>query len=202
MYCAFNPMPKSFYDDIMKNFENRCFVNLRNCDVHAHRAVQVAKKIRKSTKLEQLEIDNNKIGDVGLISIADAIQHSVAPIRMLDLRDCHISDVSVCILAKSLEKNAQLQKLYLGWNKIGDDGVKAISKTLESNTSLLELCLWNTEMGDDGLAALSQAIGVNKTIQRVLLSHNKRFTLKGVRAFAHGIQQNISLRESISVEIP
>jgi Ran GTPase-activating protein (RanGAP) involved in mRNA processing and transport len=64
-------------------------------------------------------------------------------LRILNLEGNHIHDESVEAIAKGVMENDQtsLERLYLGWNSIEDDGTIALSEMLAVNTSLRVLGL-------------------------------------------------------------
>ena len=71
--------------------------------------------------LRTMLLDVNLIGDSGAMSIAQALEHNTALVK-LDLWDNKIGDKGAVSLARALEKNTVLTTLDLGINKITDTG--------------------------------------------------------------------------------
>ena len=47
-------------------------------------------------------------------------------------------------------KNKKLQRLNIGWNKIGDDGVRHVTEGLQQNYTLTELMLYDCGISVNG----------------------------------------------------
>ena len=70
----------------------------------------------------------------------------------------------ISVLAIPIAVNASVTKLYLYYNKIGDEGAKALASALEVNASITFLSLEGNQIGDAGAAAIANAIAVNASL--------------------------------------
>ena len=99
-------------------------------------AVAVSKVIATGVlkKLESLYLNDNQIGDAGVMALAEAVGKGTLP---------------------------QLKTLYLSNNQIGDAGVTALAEAAGKGTlpQLKELNFWNNQIGDAGVMALAEAVG-------------------------------------------
>ena len=59
--------------------------------------------------------------------------------QTLDLRRNRIGDGGALSIAKALQRNTKLRKLWLDDNAIGDEGAKALASGLRQNRALSEL---------------------------------------------------------------
>ena len=68
-----------------------------------------------------------------------------------------------------------LQKLYLSYNSIGDDGARAMGEALEVNRSLNTLTLKNNSIRPAGLTTLAEGLKKNTTLNYISLFGNDFF---------------------------
>ncbi len=54
--------------------------------------------------------------------------------------------------------------IYLGSNKIGDEGAKDLAEALKVNTSLEMIDLGSNKIGDEGAKDLAEALKVNTSL--------------------------------------
>ena len=83
----------------------------------------------------RLQKDDNKVTTIGLAPIRSGAT------EVWDLSRDGVDDELMTILARLIEVNGALTKLFLDWNDIGDDGAKALASSLEVNGALTELRL-------------------------------------------------------------
>jgi len=90
-------------------------------------------------------------------------------LKELDLSANRMTDEWVEALFRGLSLNSQsaLEKVSLGFNRIGDRGAIAIGMCLTVNTSLLLLELNDNHIGNDGAQALVEAMEDNTTIKDI-----------------------------------
>jgi Ran GTPase-activating protein (RanGAP) involved in mRNA processing and transport len=81
----------------------------------------------------------------------------------------YIHDDGVEAIAKGVGRNNQsaLERLYLGWNTIGDEGTIALAAMLEENTSLQVVGLTENEIGNAGARALLSSMDVNVSLREI-----------------------------------
>ena len=116
-----------------------------------------------------------------------------------------IDSVGVKILAKVLETNQTLEKLFLYGNSLGDEGIQALAEALQTNQSLQYLDLRFTEIGPLGIQSLAGMLKCNQGLQELELSGN-RMGSSEVILLMKTLETNRSLRiltlgEDDSIEI-
>ena len=83
-----------------------------------------------------------------------------------------------------------LTKLYLGGNKIGDEGMQAFAAAVGSGAlpSLTTLELWENQISDDGMKAFAAAVGSGAlpSLTKLYLWYNK-IGDEGMQAFAAAV---------------
>ncbi|XP_073696540.1 NACHT, LRR and PYD domains-containing protein 3-like [Garra rufa] len=124
--------------------------------------------------LRELHLSGNKLRDsVKLLS--DVLQNPHCKLEKLWLRYCGVTDEGCAALASALRSNpSHLRELDLSWNRLGDS-VKLLSDVLQNHLCKLEK-LWLRGCGvtDEGCAALASALRSNPSHLRHLdLSGNK-----------------------------
>ncbi|KAL1273496.1 hypothetical protein QQF64_029358, partial [Cirrhinus molitorella] len=150
-------------------------VQLSYCGVTDEGCVALASALRSNpSHLRQLDLFGNKLGDsVKLLS--DGLQNPHCKLEKLWLIYCGVTDEGCAALASALRSNpSHLRHLNLSKNKLGDS-VKLLSDVLQNPHCKLET-LWLRDCGvtDKGCAALASALRSNPSHLRQLdLSGNK-----------------------------
>ncbi|KAL1273501.1 hypothetical protein QQF64_029363, partial [Cirrhinus molitorella] len=148
---------------------------LSDCGVTDEGCAALASALRSNpSHLRQLDLSWEKIGDsVKLLS--DVLQNPHCKLETLGLWDCGVTDEGCAALASALRSNpSHLRQLDLSENKLGDS-VKLLSDVLQNPHCKLEK-LWLSYCGvtDEGCAALASALRSNPSHLRQLnLSMNK-----------------------------
>lgn len=112
------------------------------------------------TKLTELSLSDNRIGDDGASNIASGLVNPNTKLTTLDLSGNQIGRAGATAIASGLASaDTKLTTLNLSNNQIGDAGATAIaSKLASANTKLTTLDLSYNQIGDDGAAVI--AIGL------------------------------------------
>ena len=122
------------------------------------------------SQCEKLSLDGNKIGDAGVIALAQVFKPVSAGGAM-----------SLC------------QVLKLGWNNIGDAGITAFAKAIKpaskggsgAMANLKDLYFWFNQIGDAGLSALADACAGGALAQcRVLMFGSNQIGDAGIKSLA------------------
>ena len=103
----------------------------------------------------------------------------------------HIANV--VMVTKAIQVNTTIQKLYMSFNSISDNGVVAISDSLKINVSLQELNLRYNNVTTEGAKKIAEAIQVTKTLQKLNLYDN--ISDDGAAAISDSLKINVSLQE-------
>ncbi|XP_051719283.1 protein NLRC5-like [Ctenopharyngodon idella] len=148
---------------------------LRYCGVTDKGCAALTSALRSNpSHLRELDLSGNKIGEsVNLLS--DVLQDPHCKLEKLWLRDCGVTDEGCAALTSALRSNpSHLRELNLSGNKIGKS-VNLLSDVLQDPHCKLEK-LWLRYCGvtDEGCAALTSALRSNPSHLRELdLSGNK-----------------------------
>ncbi|XP_048024144.1 NACHT, LRR and PYD domains-containing protein 3-like [Megalobrama amblycephala] len=148
---------------------------LRDCGVTDEGCAALTSALRSNpSHLRKLDLSENKIGkSVNLLS--DVLQDPHCKLEKLWLKDCEVTDEGCAALTSALRSNpSHLRELNLSENKIGKS-VNLLSDVLQDPHCKLEK-LWLSYCGvtDEGCAALTSALRSNPSHLRELnLSENK-----------------------------
>ncbi|KAL4496016.1 hypothetical protein ABPG72_015438 [Tetrahymena utriculariae] len=96
--------------------------------------------------LKSLNIENNKIGDLGFHSILSSLQKSY--LSILNISNNNLTDASSEGISLFLKESQEINELYLHWNKFSSQGGIAIAKGLEQNISLQVLDMSYNGLGN------------------------------------------------------
>lgn len=86
-------------------------------------------------------------------------------------------------------KHSIIEKLYLGWNGIADDGATALAKMMEANSTLQVLGLAENDISNAGARALLSALAINTSVREISgLYHNqidRKFIIVAIKRLLH-----------------
>ncbi|XDV46999.1 hypothetical protein PO909_016763 [Leuciscus waleckii] len=131
--------------------------------------------ISNPSQLRELDLDNRKLRDPGVKLLSVVLEDPDCKLEKLWLSYCGVTDEGCSALASALRSNpSHLRDLNLSWNKLGDS-VHLLSALREDPHCKLEK-LWLRDCGvtDEGCSALASALRSNPSHLRDLnLSGNK-----------------------------
>ncbi|XP_058632616.1 NACHT, LRR and PYD domains-containing protein 3-like isoform X1 [Onychostoma macrolepis] len=147
---------------------------LRECGVTDEGCAALSSALRSNSHLRELDLTGNKLGDAGLMLISDGLKDPRCKLEKLTLWSCGVTDEGCAALSSALRSNSHLRELDLSGNKLGDAGLKLISDGLKDPRCKLEK-LWLSYCGvtDEGCAALSSALRSNSHLRELGLTGNK-----------------------------
>ncbi|XP_062895925.1 LOW QUALITY PROTEIN: NACHT, LRR and PYD domains-containing protein 12-like [Mobula hypostoma] len=174
--------------------------------------------------LTVLNLNNNKLEDLGVKLVSAALKKSRCKLQELGLRDVGLTDSGAKDLASALSTNPSLTELNLNDNKLGDSGVKLLSEALKkakckiqklwlrdvgltnpgaedlasalsSNPSLMELNLGANELGDSGVKLVSAALTNSKCCIQKLWLFDVSLTANGAKDLISTLSTSRSLKE-------
>ncbi|XP_051737331.1 NACHT, LRR and PYD domains-containing protein 12-like isoform X1 [Ctenopharyngodon idella] len=151
-------------------------VHLSDCGVTEKDCAALTSVLRSNpSHLRDLDLNNKKLRDLGVKLLSVVLEDPDCKLEKLWLRDCGVTDEGCAALASALRSNpSHLRDLSLTGNKLGDS-VHLLSAVLEDPHCKLEK-LWLSYCGvtDEGCAALASALRSNPSHLRDLnLSVNK-----------------------------
>ena len=101
---------------------------------------------------------------------AGAISDMMICLEELYINDNKLGDHGAELLSEGITNTKTLRVLNISRNNIGPSGTTAIANALANNTSLEKLYMSGNAAGQDGAIALGNAITNNKTIKELLLA--------------------------------
>uniref|UniRef100_A0A671QQ96 NACHT LRR and PYD domain-containing protein n=1 Tax=Sinocyclocheilus anshuiensis TaxID=1608454 RepID=A0A671QQ96_9TELE len=151
-------------------------VQLSYCDITDEGCAALASALRSNpSHLRELYLSQNKIGDLGVKSLCAVLEDPHCKLEILWLSYCGVTDEGCAALASALRSNpSHLRELNLSLNKLRDS-VNLLSDVLQNPHCKLEK-LWLNYCGvtDEGCAALTSALRSNPShLRELYLSGNK-----------------------------
>ena len=127
-------------------------INFRNVGLSTNRAIRLISNINKE-KIKTLDLSFNPLITKEFYKLlAEYLEDDKAELRKLVLEGNKIGDSNVETLCKVLCENRKINYLNLSKNEITNHGVKFICKMLKANISLSVLFLhWNRILSKGGL---------------------------------------------------
>ncbi|XP_043086477.1 NACHT, LRR and PYD domains-containing protein 12-like isoform X2 [Puntigrus tetrazona] len=149
---------------------------LHYCGITDESYSALASALRSNpSHLRELNLSGNKLRSDSVILLSGVLQDPDCKLEILWLRDCSITDEGCFALASALRSNpSHLRELNLSGNKLGES-VNLLSAVLQDPDCKLEK-LWLHYCGitDEGCSALASALRSNPSHLRELnLSRNK-----------------------------
>jgi len=126
----------------------------------------LAGALYNNTTLEKLSLHNNRVSDMGVHSLAQALSFDNSTLKELDLSWNGITDEGAQHLAEMLMTNKTLSRLNLSENQITDQGVQMLAIALaHHNTTLKRLDLeTNKLMSDSCIDSLVEILEHNRSL--------------------------------------
>ena len=164
-------------------------------------AVDIFKSLEHNTSLKELDLSgNSQLAESDSEVVGCAIERMLnlnRTLKVLNLRDCGITNEVAAYLANGLAQNYSVTKVVLHSNKIGSCGTVSIFRSLEHNTSLEELDLSeNSQLAEGDSEAVGCAIerilNVNRTLKGLDLS-GCNTTDSIVKHILNGLNKNASI---------
>ncbi|CAK8693856.1 unnamed protein product [Clavelina lepadiformis] len=137
---------------------SKCLHNIRSlyvslCDIGDVGVKSLSEAIEHLPQpIDEIYLTGNKFGDDGALSLSKCLHN----IKRLNLWNCNIGDVEVKSLSEVIEHLPQpIDEIDLSGNKFGDDGALLLSKCLHN---IRRLYVGGCNIGDVGVKSLSEAI--------------------------------------------
>lgn len=112
--------------------------------------------VSPKAQLEQLVLHNNRIGPLGMGTLAKALSHN-GSLTHLDVRSNRGGSTGGRFIGDALRQNGRLRHLALSDNAMGNHGVLHIALSLRENSVLESLALRGNQVTDAGVMWLAQA---------------------------------------------
>ncbi|XP_066282671.1 NLR family CARD domain-containing protein 4-like isoform X2 [Branchiostoma lanceolatum] len=141
------------------------------CNVTQVSMASLAPCLGKLSRLKELHLNDNEIGDSGLGSLTTVFPNFIA-MRILSLRRNGFSPAGMRTLAPALGHLTRLHKLDLSCNNIGDAGVECLAGIIPCLTVMKILRLRKTGISDKGISALVKPLAHLVELQILDVGHN------------------------------
>jgi len=143
-------------------------------------------------QVKALWLKRNPLKAKGMVHIGELMRHNTK-IEVLDLLNCGLLDEGVKILFDALSHNKTLKHLYLSANGITSAGLEYISDYLSSGKSTLEtLFLGCNRIGNEGAKVLSRGLKNDKNLIRLNLA-SSRIGAQGMKYLSDALENHPSL---------
>ncbi|KAL1260111.1 hypothetical protein QQF64_007938, partial [Cirrhinus molitorella] len=164
---------------------------MNSCGVTDEGCAALASVLRSNpSHLRELNVSGNKLGGSGVKLFSSGLENPHCKLEKLWLRYCEITDEGCAALASALRSNpSHLRELDLSWNTLGDSGVKQLSDGLKDPLCKLEkLCLSSCGLTDEGCAALASVMKSNPSHLRELNLSWNKLRDLGVKLLSAGLE--------------
>jgi hypothetical protein len=143
-----------------------------------------ARLLRQSTSLNNLNLNNNNLGDKAFELLGEALA-SNAYLKTIGLCDIggDYGDNDIPTFLQALGTNSSLTSLDLSYNKLRQDDIVLLAETLRANKTLTELNLAGTSLDDKDIKVLTDGLKFNRTLHVLNLDSNN-FAGEGLQALA------------------
>lgn len=177
-------------------------LHLVDCEISHVGATAIASGLRNaaSSRLTELRIIMNNIGDNGAVAIAQALRDD-STLTHLDLSSAHISNRGAAEIATALQQNRTLQTLNLADNKIGfgqvPGSIGGIPSQFPAPTAGVGAggaappgaVVWVSQPSPN---SIHWALSNNNKLNSLNLSHNEIGGMD-LEVLANGLQNNVTL---------
>nr|XP_013026480.2 dynein regulatory complex subunit 5 isoform X2 [Anser cygnoides]XP_047936086.1 dynein regulatory complex subunit 5 isoform X2 [Anser cygnoides]XP_047936087.1 dynein regulatory complex subunit 5 isoform X2 [Anser cygnoides] len=142
--------------------------------------------------LVELNLSHNLIGDTGTQAVGKLINRS--RLETLDLCNNKIHHAGAQALAQALAQNCTLTSLNLRLNYLEDEGGEAMGRALLANTTLKSIHLGSNMLSEPSAVLFSQVLAQNATLTCINLSCN-HIGPDGGKQLLEGLAGNKTLTE-------
>ncbi|XP_032890347.1 NACHT, LRR and PYD domains-containing protein 3-like isoform X5 [Amblyraja radiata] len=133
----------------------------------------LASALSTNHSLTELDLSDNKLGDLGVKLVSVALRNPDCKILRLGLDKVGLTDSGAEDLASALSINPSLTQLGLGGNNLGDSGVKLVSAALgKPDCKILAPGLDKVGLTDSGAEDLASALSTSPSLTVLDLTHN------------------------------
>lgn len=147
--------------------------------------------IQRGSKLMEVNIENNKLGDYAIAELCEAICDNES-IRKLNISKNFMTNKAAGDVSKMIKGNNSLQELYIRWNQIKGQGGEAIFDAMKENDHIRVLDLsWNSlGLGASNFVnSFGEFVVKDKTLVHLDLSNNY-FGKKDALAISASLEKN------------
>eukprot|EP00760_Papus_ankaliazontas_P002610 PhM_4_TR11182/c0_g1_i1/m.13791 len=153
-------------------------LDMSRCGFGATGASVVALGLSCNTTLHELMLSENDVGDEAFEMLAQALARPLCAVRFLALEKCGLTPMpsTGAALCRIVRHCADLSRLSLSGNDLGDDAVVALAQFLlhtgNSNSNIQHLMLSRCGVGPRGLATLLSVAAGHTGLRSLDVSQN------------------------------
>ena len=160
--------------EFMYGIEGSCTLRYLNINENniSHIGAEVLKKYLPRTKIKELIISHNPIGNIGIQHIAKLLTTYNYELEYLDVTWWGFNHIGALHLYKSLNKNQFLTTLIMNENSLRGQTIKYFTEALWQNKTLQRLSCSKWDFDYDCNVCVLEGIEKNQWLQEVNLSQN------------------------------
>ena len=149
-------------------------VNLAGNEIGDEGAREVARAIARNSRITELSLADNKIGYKGGRAIAAMLEAEACALVKLDVSNNELNYKGTTAICDALTQRGELplRQLDLGKNEIGPNAAVHVARLIQANRPMSKLYLWGNLIDDAGALAIRQARRQNKHLK--MLAINKQ----------------------------
>ena len=209
-------------------------ISLRQNTIGNRGATAIARVCERSTTIEEFDLSENSISTRGAAAVISAFRNNPNPaihtlnlaqneiwdmddgaflktnktLKVLNLEGNFMHDEGAEQIAMAISENkrTKMEKLYLGWNGIADEGAQALANMMEVNSTLSILGLAENDISNTGARAILSALAVNVSVREISgLYHNqidRKFIIVAIKRLLHRLGERGEARGAPPAEKP
>ena len=162
-------------------------------DILVDQFATLLKRISTESNIETVCTVGMSMPDKDLRQISNALMRQEKSIRIVDLKDNHITSSGLDSICRTLSDCSELCYLRLSRNLLNGQAASVIYEQFHNHKKLQILRLSNNTLLDWGAIAIAKLLKVSKTLELLSLSRNG-ISDSGLEALANALRTNSSLR--------
>lgn len=156
----------------LKTNQTLLHLELWKCSLDAAKFKLIMDGLGENKILEVLNLEHNKIGDVGITFLAPWLKNH-SKLRKLSLDHNEIMGAGIECLSEVLSEHGSLKSLKLHKNNVGNRGAVALANMLQKNSSLTDLDINETNIQSYGGCQIVSALSGNTTLIKLDIGYNE-----------------------------
>ena len=163
---------RGFYDGLRRNSTIQNLVLLHANDAFGDIGNGALSTYRNSSHLTNLCIFQTNLQQNEAEDIALTLR-SCTNLKEIGLNECNINGQKLIPIVEALRGHSSLEKLYLNFNRFGNDGCQSLATLLSHpNCNLQQIQLLDNNIGSDGAVTIANSLANNTKLKRIHLCEN------------------------------
>ncbi|XP_026705990.1 ribonuclease inhibitor [Athene cunicularia] len=161
---------------------------LWDCDLTSASCKDLSRLISTKETLKEISLQDNNLRDSGMEMLCEALKDPRSKLQELWVRECGLTTACCKAISSALSMNKHLKILYMGENKLGDEGAELICEgLLHPNCNLQFLCLGNCDLTAASCATFATIMTTKQSLTELDLSYNP-LSDEGVRKLCEAVR--------------